>query len=145
MPTPTADDPEHPLARKLRLQFEAQYGDGAPLIRAANHWFAVRTDYNEPWNRDRATPVTAADEDAAGAAMLAIGSPLGQARLQALNAAVAALYFDDGSDFPSALHTVVRSLDPGLADLLQANPKAAFDEVQTRLGGARSADPVDAP
>lgn len=77
--------------------------------------------------------------------MLAIGTPLGQARQEALHAAVAALYFDDGSDFRSALHTVVRSLDPDLADLLQVSTKAAFDEVQSRLGGARSADPVDAP
>lgn len=46
----------------------------------------------------------------------------------ALQAAAAAIYFTDNSDYLRALWTVVRTLSPGLAEQLESNPRAAFDE-----------------
>lgn len=59
--------------------------------------------------------------------------------VQALHAAVAAIYFDDNSDFRSALGAVVRHLDPALAGELLGSPKAAYDEACARLDTARAA------
>lgn len=59
------------------------------------------------------------------------------ARLEALHAAVTAIYLDDSSDFKSALGAVVRHLDPKLAGDLLAWPKRAFDISQARLDAAR--------
>lgn len=53
---------------------------------------------------------------------------------EALSEAVAAIYFDDSSDYFSALWSVVRALSPEMAELLANNEKAAFDA--TRLPAA---------
>ena len=58
------------------------------------------------------------------------------AREQALHAAVAAIYFDDSSDYKSALGTVVRHLDPALAGELLGHPKAAYDKSLARVDAA---------
>jgi hypothetical protein len=47
---------------------------------------------------------------------------------EALKAAVAALYFNDSSDYESALWTVVRELCPQMAELLEANPSGAYHQ-----------------
>lgn len=62
---------EHPAARRMRLEFEAKYGRAAPLVRAANHWFNVRSQWGDAWNRDREEPVTENDVAEAERAMLA--------------------------------------------------------------------------
>lgn len=62
---------EHPAAKRMRLEFEAKYGRFSPLMRAANHWFNVRTQWNEAWNRDREQPITESDVAEAERAMLA--------------------------------------------------------------------------
>ena len=59
------------------------------------------------------------------------------ARLEALHAAVTAIYLDDSSDFKSALGAVVRHLDPALAGDLLAWPKRAYDISLARLDAAR--------
>lgn len=135
MTNPTDDDVEHPAARRMRLDFEAKYGEAAPLMRAASHWFTVQTDFNEPWNRDRQEPVTSEDVDKACRLMLAAGT-VNRGRLQALDAAVSALYFDDASKYQAALYSIVRALDPSLVEELLASPKAAFDAVQARFAAA---------
>lgn len=71
------------------------------------------------------------------AAQAADGGPEDAARLEALHAAVTAIYLDDSSDFKSALGAVVRHLDPKLAGDLLAWPKRAFDISQARLAAAR--------
>lgn len=48
----------------------------------------------------------------------------------ALKAAVEALYFDDNSDFQTALWQVVKALDKDLAYKLEHQPKAAYNAVQ---------------
>lgn len=55
--------------------------------------------------------------------------------LKALQAAVAALYFDDSSDYQSALWSVAQNLDPVLAGVLLDNPKSAYDQACARLAG----------
>ena len=54
-------------------------------------------------------------------------------RLKALEAAVSALYFDEGSDFRAALGSVIRYLDERLAGDMLCHPKAAYDRVQAML------------
>jgi hypothetical protein len=46
----------------------------------------------------------------------------------ALHAAVSAIYFDDSSDYKSALGAVVSNLDANLAGELLGSPKAAYDK-----------------
>ncbi len=47
---------------------------------------------------------------------------------QALHEAIAAIYFDDGSDYPRALRRIVRILGgPECAELLDANPRACYE------------------
>jgi hypothetical protein len=46
----------------------------------------------------------------------------------ALKAAVAAIYFNDSSDYESALWTVVRELCPEMVELLEANPSGAYHQ-----------------
>lgn len=77
------------------------------------------------------------------AAMLAAAPtpPAGEAVAEALSAAVSAIYFDDSSDYLRALWSVVRAIDPAMADLLERDPKAAFDAVHSE---APPAPPVDA-
>ena len=57
---------------------------------------------------------------------------------RALHSAVAALYFDDGSDFRAALCTVVRLLNKNLAFELLVNPKGAYDKACDMLKSAAS-------
>lgn len=52
---------EHPAAKRMRLEFEARYGDMANVMRAMNHWNGTRTEWNESYNRDREKPIT--DDD----------------------------------------------------------------------------------
>lgn len=56
---------EHPAAKRMRLEFEAKYGDMADVVRAMNHWYNTRKDWNESYNRDREKPITETDVDAA--------------------------------------------------------------------------------
>ncbi|MCQ4302255.1 hypothetical protein NAV11_20265 [Pseudomonas songnenensis] len=49
----------------------------------------------------------------------------------ALHAAVSAIYFDDNSDFCSALWEVVRSLAPELVDELESNPSAVWHKTES--------------
>jgi hypothetical protein len=56
---------------------------------------------------------------------------------KALHAAVSAIYFDDSSDFRSALGSVVRHLDADLAGELLGNPKAAYDRSAAQLDGGQ--------
>lgn len=48
---------------------------------------------------------------------------------QAKEEAVSAIYFDDSSDYRSALLNVVKHLDPELYDLMLIDRKAAFKKV----------------
>lgn len=59
--------------------------------------------------------------------------------VRALHAAVAAIYFDDSSDFRSALGSVVRYLDAELAGECLGNPKAAYDKVCAMLAASPAA------
>lgn len=52
---------------------------------------------------------------------------------QALHDAVSAIYFDDSSDFGSALWSVVGSLSPELAGILESDPSAAWHKSQAML------------
>lgn len=49
-----------------------------------------------------------------------------KALLKALRPAIAAIYFDDGSDFESALWETIRNLDPALAEALEKDPAATW-------------------
>ena len=56
---------------------------------------------------------------------------------EALKAAVAAIYFNDSSDYESALWTVVRELCPQMAELLEANPGGAYHQADAFADAAR--------
>lgn len=64
-------------------------------------------------------------------ASLPVGVPVD--RVKALDAAVSAIYFDDGSDFLPALWSVVRNLAPELEEELKDNPSSAWHKVQNML------------
>ena len=49
---------------------------------------------------------------------------------EVLATAVAALYFDDNSDFRGALWHIVQTLDEDLADLLESNPQEAYNKIK---------------
>lgn len=51
----------------------------------------------------------------------------------ALRAAVNAIYFDDNSDYLPALWSVVRHLDPDVAEALDRDPRVAFVRVNPDL------------
>ena len=53
---------------------------------------------------------------------------------KALSEAVAAIYFDDSSDYSSALWAVVRALDPQAAILLEEDDGAAYDKYSKETG-----------
>lgn len=56
---------EHPAAKRMRLEFEAQFGDMADVMRSMNCWYNTRSAWNDPVNRDREKPITEGDvEDA---------------------------------------------------------------------------------
>lgn len=64
--------------------------------------------------------------------------------IEAMKQTVNALYFDDSSDFKSSLWAVLRALNKPLADLLQADPKAAFmciNDMDRRKEGLMEKDP----
>jgi hypothetical protein len=69
---------------------------------------------------------------------------------EALKAAVAAIYFNDSSDYEAALWAVVRELCPQMAELLEANPSGAYhqaDAFAARTSGvlpaeAQSSEPM---
>lgn len=54
---------------------------------------------------------------------------------QALYEAVAAIYFADSSDYITALWSVVRHLEPEMAEKLQKNEAKAYDEMHKRVYG----------
>lgn len=56
---------EHPLAKRMRLEFDAKYGDMAEVMRAMNRWYKARKDWGDYYNRDREKPVTEDDVEAA--------------------------------------------------------------------------------
>jgi hypothetical protein len=58
----------------------------------------------------------------------AASESLSPAAREALAAAAKAIYFNDSSDYERALWTVVRSLAPELRQVLENNPRAAFDD-----------------
>lgn len=67
-----------------------------------------------------------------------------------LHTATSALYFADNSDYRGALRTVVTTVDPKIAELLDRDERAAVDETMRRLEAAQAAvtraEPaVDAP
>lgn len=51
----------------------------------------------------------------------------------ALAAAVEAIYFDDNSDYCTALWKVVQALSPQMAQLLEENPQEAFQQTHPEL------------
>lgn len=51
----------------------------------------------------------------------------------ALHEAVAAIYFNDSSDYETALWGVVKHLDPKIAELLEEDEKKAFDITAARV------------
>lgn len=53
------------------------------------------------------------------------------ADIEALKAAVAAIYFADSSDYLSALWSVVRALSPNTASILERNGSEAFEKVNS--------------
>lgn len=54
----------------------------------------------------------------------------------ALEAAVAAIYFNDSSDYLTALWQVVRNLQPDMVDLLQSDENAAYSQVKAMVADA---------
>lgn len=62
---------EHPATKRMRLEFEAKYGDMAGVMRAMNHWYNTRNDWNASYNRDREKPITETDVEAALQAVFA--------------------------------------------------------------------------
>lgn len=56
---------EHPTVKNMRLKFEAKYGDMADVMRAMNHWYNTRTEWNAPYNLDREKPITEDDLETA--------------------------------------------------------------------------------
>lgn len=57
--------------------------------------------------------------------------------LHALDAAVAAIYFNDSSDYLTALWQVVKHLKPELVDLLESDESAAYEQVKAMLNAAQ--------
>lgn len=57
--------PEHPTAKRMRLEFESEFGNMSDIMRAMNHWYNIRTDWNSPYNRSREKPITEDDVDLA--------------------------------------------------------------------------------
>jgi hypothetical protein len=55
------EETEHPAAKRMRLEFEAKYGDMAGVMREMNRWYNMRADWNAAFNRDREKPITEAD------------------------------------------------------------------------------------
>jgi hypothetical protein len=90
----------------------------------------VRTGY-KPWTEWRAAAIQAWNTRAALEAHLSKeGVPEVVNALQvseAIHAAASAIYFDDSSDYEKALWSVLRQLAPDFADLLEANPRAAYE------------------
>lgn len=65
------DETEHPTAKRMRLEFEAKYGDMAGVMREMNRWYNMRADWNAAFNHDREKPITEADVDEALQAVFA--------------------------------------------------------------------------
>lgn len=62
-----------------------------------------------------------------------------------LHEAVAAIYFDDSSDFKGALWKIVRHLAPELVGTLETSPALAFEISRQRLVGSTPALAVECP
>lgn len=63
----------------------------------------------------------------------AVHEPTPENWKRALHAAVSAIYFDDSSDYRSALGTVVRFLDEKLAGDLLTAPRSAYDAAEAMV------------
>jgi hypothetical protein len=59
---------------------------------------------------------------------------------RALDAAVAAIYFADSSDYETALWQVVKYLKPDLVDLLQSDESGAYEQVKAMLAATPEVD-----
>lgn len=104
-------------------------GDELPPLPAPLEFIRPELDYYDE-NQMRAyarAALSAAKVPAAGVL---------QGWRKALHAAVAAIYFDDSSDYRSALGSVVRYLDADLAGELLSSPKAAYDKACAMLAAA---------
>lgn len=60
-----APNTEHPAAKRMRENFEAQYGDMHPIALALRRYYNARSAYSDGWNRLSEKPTTEADVDAA--------------------------------------------------------------------------------
>jgi hypothetical protein len=58
---------------------------------------------------------------------------------RALNAVVAAIYFDDSSDYKTALYEVVRNLAPSLVEMTENDPRSAWEITDAATRTAPSA------
>lgn len=103
-----------------------------PAVPTFDEWCAATDNKPLGWVKDAMRDAY----DGCRAAMLQAGNspetPDGSE--EALSEAVAAIYFDDSSDYCSALWSVVRAISPKIAELLESNERAAFDA--TRLPAA---------
>ena len=58
---PAVDGDEHPAARRMREDFEREYGRHHLIASAIRKYYNTRKNYDDAWNRDRETPVTLDD------------------------------------------------------------------------------------
>lgn len=68
---PARNDDEHPAAKRMREQFEAEYGQNHPIASAIRRYYLTHKEYDEAWNGDREKPVTLEDVNAAEAGVFA--------------------------------------------------------------------------
>lgn len=63
---------------------------------------------------------------------------------EVLHTAVAAIYFNDSSDYLPSLFSIVRCISPRIADLLSSDEEAAFDETASLSAIANNAPAIPA-
>lgn len=93
----------------------------------------IRPRHQLEWDEPCAALPVVSPAAAVGAVQAPVVREVPDGRVKALHAAVAALYFDDSSDFRSSLGAVVRHLDADLAGDLLCHPKAAYDKACAML------------
>lgn len=103
-------------------------------------WELTKAEAVEAWNR-RAALASQAQPEQPKQDSFHLTSDAVVCAATALKAAVAAIYFDDSSDYCSALWEVVRALSPEMADLLEKNPQAAYHKADAGCG-ADNASPM---
>jgi len=125
---------------------------GGPDQLTAEDWVKLRNWAQDDNRAPANTAFTAgAARDAATAFEMAFAKDPLLARpsvTAGLQEAVAALYFDDNSKYQGALWNVVRSLSPSLWQLLQDNPRQAYEKAselaQQSLAAETAAPSADA-